>query len=75
MTGIDKPFDGSKHKDGYVKVCATWAQTMWGLEMSQEPVTKFEGLDKPTEMFDNCGAYDVNNDSATIRKGSTFPAW
>jgi len=33
-------------------------------------------LSEPTEIFDNCGAYDINTEGGpTIAKGSTFEAW
>ena len=63
-----------------MKVCATWAQTMWHLEPELNPdtVIKFKGLDEPTTMFDNCGAYDINSEEdskPSIRKGSTKKEW
>ena len=80
MTKIDRKFDSEtakKYPNGFVKVCATWVQTMWGITPDKNPdtVSEFKGLNEPTMMFDSCGAYDVYNDNAAIRKGSTFPKW
>ena len=81
MTSIERNLtDIAKYTNGYVKVCATWVQTMWGLvpNMNKDTVSEFEGLNKPTEMFDNCGAYDINSEEdspPSIRKGSTYAKW
>lgn len=51
-----------KHKDGYVKICASWARTLWTTKLSD-----------PTEMFDNCG---VNiNEQKSVARPSVEPEW
>ena len=51
-----------KNKNGYVKICASWAKTLWAAKLSD-----------PTEMFDNCG---VNLDGGTaVARPSVGPTW
>lgn len=42
---------------------------MWGVGIEQ----KMDKLSSPTEIFDNCGAYDRNE--GIIPKGSVYPSW
>lgn len=54
-------FQDGKYKNGYIKVCASWARRMWNGNLSD-----------PTEMFDNCGVYDDGN---AVPKPSQYPKW
>ena len=51
MTKIDRTgfsdADAYKYRNGFVKVCATWVQTMWGItpDPSSEIVSEYKGLD------------------------------
>lgn len=54
-------FQDGKYKNGYIKVCASWARRMWSGNLSD-----------PTEMFDNCGVYDDGN---AVPKPSQYPKW
>lgn len=49
------------YPNGYIKVCASWARTMWAGKLSA-----------PTEMFDNCGVYDG---SGAVPKPSQEEKW
>ena len=50
-----------KHRNGYIKVCASWAKRMWNANLSE-----------PTEMFDNCGVYD---NKTAVPKPSQVQKW
>ena len=61
--------------DGYVKVCASWVGRMWNLTQDEIRNTQYKNLGEPTKQFDNCGAYDVDNDKAPIVTPSKFEKW
>ena len=49
MTGIERTWDSDyakKSYNGFVKVCATWVQTMWDIEPEMDPtkVLEYKGL-------------------------------
>lgn len=56
---------------GYVKLCATWATRFWKPEL--EDIKSFQGvLDKPSKIFDDCGAvdYNIGDDGLNVPFGS-----
>ena len=61
--------------DGYVKVCASWVARMWNLTQDEVIANDYKNLGKPTEQFDNCGAYDIDNGNEPIVRPSTFDKW
>lgn len=75
VTTIQRKFSddliNDRFPNGYVKVCASWAKRMWNLDPSASAVL----LGQPTDLFDNCGAYDFKNDGSPIDKSSTFADW
>ena len=51
-----------RNRNGYVKICASWARTLWGGRLSD-----------PTEIFDSCGVYD--DEGTPVPKPSQSPEW
>ena len=59
--------------NGYIKVCAKWVKRLWEgqTELSNK---KYDTLNAPTAIFDQCGAYDKNNGNLVAR-GSSYAPW
>lgn len=63
-TDIEK----GRGREGYIKVCASWAVRMWGYD----PGHTTDVLRSPTEVFDDCGVY-INGES--VPKPSRNENW
>lgn len=69
--------NGPNAKKGYIKVCSHWLKRFWTgenvpiSEMSDKHDTS--KLTKPTEIFDNCGVYAKDGETAITRPSTDSP--
>lgn len=68
LRNLTEDVEAKKGREGYVKVCASWAVRMWGYQ----PGHTTDVLRNPTEAFDDCGVYINGN---AIPKPSRDKNW